>query len=52
MAQVLFCFVFAILFFVNAADTQNSALEIVDTIAAVFYTVIGAVAGWQAARND
>lgn len=51
MAQVIFCVLFAGLFLWNSVVVEDQSLIIIDTIAAVFYTVIGAYAGWLESRK-
>lgn len=51
MFIVFFSFAFAFLFFANAAVVTNPVLIWLNTAAAVYYTIMGALTGWVKARE-
>lgn len=51
MFVVFFSFVFAFLFFANAAALTNPWLVGLNIAAAVYYTIMGALTGWIKARQ-
>lgn len=52
MLQVVYCYGFGLLGFVNSVNTPSLALQIVNVLAGGFFLVIGSIAGWQHARRD
>lgn len=52
MGQVIYCFALTLLFLANVGEVSNPVLVFLDWTAAIFFAVVGAVAGWQTARRD
>jgi hypothetical protein len=52
MLQVAYCWILAILNFAFSAELGDGALGITAFLVAGYFTVMGALAGWHAARND
>lgn len=51
MLQVAYCWILAILNFAFAAELAGSALGIAALLIALYFTVMGSIAGWHAANN-
>jgi hypothetical protein len=51
MLQAFYCFVLAVLLTADSVNVQHPVLQGVNFIAGVYFAVMGAVAGWLAARD-
>ncbi len=52
MLQVIYSFTLAIFNFAFSAELGDTFLGISALLFAVFFTVVGSIAGWQTARNE
>lgn len=52
MAAVVVCYALAMLLMGNAGNTDSAFLYWADWAVAVYFVLIGSVAGWKAARNS
>ena len=52
MLQVIYSFTLAMFNFAFSAELGQTFLGFSALLFAVFFTVIGAIAGWQSARNE
>lgn len=52
MLQVIYCYLLAILGIVNSRQIEEPVLSAVNVVVAVFFLVVGSIAGWQFARRD
>jgi hypothetical protein len=51
MMQTIFAFLVGFLFIVNSVNTPSMALQVIDTVAGVYFVVMGAVSGWLYANR-
>jgi hypothetical protein len=51
MAQAGFAYLVAILLLANSVNGVPAWLQITDVVVAVYFAVVGSIAGWLAARD-